>query len=511
MANKAKQSLAINTPLNPDADLIHDKLLEKLTNNGDRDQLWTDLVTGATGSFITRMVSSVGSDAIFAVERGQHEAFLQIGRRPSSIYAGTQMLGVHIQRKIPSSITARIARDNSFGTKTILEYSSWTINGLKFFNRQRVYFSQDIKILDVNLHLGQFITESFVSDGTARQSFIFGAPGFATSDVDVMCSVTDLNNDQNPVPYKVVTEGIWEYEASSMVAQVTTTIDGQCKVEFGNGISGFIPPVGHEILMQYVKVIDTPSNNDLALLNLIPIDSSVFCLTDNEVAGLTTSTLSRIVPERNPSFYSRNAPYIRSGKKFGNTRDNMRAIALEYPGVIDCVLRGQAEINPDDVRLMNIIEACLLTQTKWSTSEKNQFIYFMHNKSCSTRHFIFKEAEPVILDFNVTLLLAERAQRDSAVLLAKDIIDEFFVLDEESLGKRFSEADLTEDFKQRIVDPYGKLVTYAKVLSPEDARCLDYQYFTKGAVTVNASYDPKDSFRIVLGTAVPGGRIGVTG
>lgn len=512
MANKAKQSLALNTPLTPDFDLILDKVTNEITNSGDANQPWTDIVTGATGSFITRTVASVAADGMFAVERGQHEAFPQIARRPSSIYAGAQMLGVHIQRKIPSTITARIARDSEFSTKSIPAYSSWTCEGIPFFNRNPIYFAQDVKFLTVNLHRGEFATETFISDGQARQSFIFGPGGFNVSDVDVLCYVIDpVSNTSTPVQYKVVTEGLWEYDATTRVTQVITTIDGKCRLEFGNGVSGYIPPAGHQIQVQYVKVQEGQSLSAVDLINLLPIDSQLFCLTDNQVAGLSKGTLSPVTAERAPSFYSRNAPFIRSGKKFGNTRDNMRALALEFPGVIDCVLRGQTETNPSDPRYMNAIETTLLTTGVWSESQRNQFIQFMHSKSCSSRHFYFRQTEAIVLNFNIRLLIADRAQKDNVEQRATTILNEFFTLDDEALAKRFSEADLTTRFKNEITDPYGKLITYAKVNSPEDVQALDHQYFVKGTVNFDTKYDPKDGFRIVQGTAVPGDRIGITG
>ena len=517
----------IVVPLQPDFDTIFNKVQIQVTNDGSITSIWTDAITAATGSYITRMVSSFTADMAFLAERVQHEVFLGTARRPSSVYAITNDLGVHISRKVPGSVEVRLARATQApagvvssyvpvtAAKSIPAYTQWSINGLNFFNRNTIIFAAGISLLTVTLYRGTIQTDYAYSTGSANQSFIIDTAGFAVSDVDLFC--IDVNNLQ----WSRIVNGLWQQSAASRVFFDKTQSDGSVRIDFGDSVYGAIMPTG-TFSINYV-VVQVSSYDAAQDLNPVPLGSAVVCSTDTTIAGLTLGALSAIQPEKPPSFYQKNAPYISSGQKQGNTRDNLTALALAYPNVIDARLLGQAEMNPSDLRWMTGIACCLLTSTTWATSDWNQFISYMQTYSDSTRHFYRYDPTPVTLNYAVTGTVVSRTNIAATEALLTNAIynpidpvtnlpSGMLMLQQGSLGASYSNLMTGNLLIAAATDPYGGLLTSLGLQSPiNDPVLTPMQYAIPGTISVKLVYDPKATPKIVNGTSVPGGRIGLQG
>jgi hypothetical protein len=504
-------------PLQPDFDTILNSLQRQVTNDGSLERIWTDAITAATGSYILRMVASFTADSAFTAERVQHEVMMATARRPSSIYSITKNLGVHISRKISGGVEVHLSRVIKHGqpaVKNIPAYSQWFINGLAFFNRQQIIFAAGVSSMTFTLYRGTMQVDKAFSNGTANQSFTIDLPGFYVSDVDIFCI------DPQGYTWTRALTGLWQQGATSQVFYENTQLDGSVRIDFGDSVYGAIMPAGI-FTINYV-LVQTSSYDASQDLNPTPINSPVTCLIDTSITGITLGELSSIQPEKGPAFYQRNAPFISSGQKQGNTRDNLTALALTYPNVIDARLLGQAEINPKDLRWMNGIACCLLTSTVWALADFNQFVYYMQKYSDSTRHFYQYPPTPVVLNYTICGSLVSRANIASVQQQMRDAIYSIDPITNNpkgmlaqaqgSLGKAYTNLLTGNLLLAAATDPYGGLVTSLQIETPvNDPILLPTQYAVTGIINVNLIYDPKLTPKIVSGTVVPGGRIGLQG
>lgn len=489
-------------PVNPDYDLIFNSLQTTVTNSGDTNKIWTDAITAATGSFIVRMVASFTSDLEFAVERVQHEVMLGTSRRPSSIYAITRMQGVHVQRKVPSNVAVRIARDtaNTPAIFRIPAYSSWTIGNLAFFNRNDIVFFAGVELLTVTLNRGTITQSTAISNGQANQSFTVNIPQFRISDVDLFCVIAGQT-------WTRTIDGLWEQPSTAQVFQENTTNDGNVRLDFGDGVYGAIPPLG-QFVVNYV-IVQTSDYDASQDLNPPSVGSKVTCAYSTGVAGLTLGEMSPVIPEQSPSFYKKQAPYIRSGHLRGNNRKNLTALALEYTGVIDAKLLGQAEINPRDLRWMNSVTCTLLTSTVWGDADWFQFLQWMTKYSDSTRHFNRQDPSPVNIDFSINVWLQLRADLDSCNQQIQTLLQKMLTPSLGSLGASYNRESLGIYLSNNVRDGLGPLITKMSIVAPYDDINFTYrQYGLAGNISVNPQYDPGNWPKVVNGVVVPNNNIG---
>jgi hypothetical protein len=322
------------------------------------------------------------------------------------------------------------------------------------------------------------------------------------SDIDLFCDIDGLR-------WRATREGIWETTPLSKVFYEHTTTDGKPRLHFGDGVYGAIPRAG-EISVKYV-IVQTSDYDAAKDLNPIAIGSVVTCGVDTAILGVVSGETQAIQTELPAAFYQRNAPYIASGRKRANTRKNLRALALEYPGVIDARLLGQAEINPKDLRWMNGIAVYLLTDREWGTVSWNQFVQYMHRHSDSTRHFYRRDPSRITVDYTINIMLSDRAHKDLVESKIKETLSSIYALSDTSLGARYDKTNIGKRILDKTRDPYGNLITYMEIAAPNDIKLLPTQYAVLGNVTVNNSIDRANMVRVVEGVSVPGGRIGVMG
>ena len=503
------QTDRINVPLTPDAEALHSELQQDVVT---RAGIWSDLITAATGDYILRSVASIGADCMFATERAQHEVMLGTARRPSSIYAIAQMQGVHISRKVPSAVSVEIARPNLVASDTVSSlvipaYSRWSVEGRAYFNRGDIMFGPGITVITATLYRGEYTSETFQSDGRANLRFQLAVKNFRVSELDLHCTAG--------VParkWSSTTRGLWEHTLMDPVFQQRTTIDGGVIIEFGDGAHGAIPPFG-AVKVNYITV-HTNDYDETLDLNPPSVGALVDCLDDTKVAGVVNGQTSAAAQERDPNYYKRHLPHIRTGRLFGNNRKNMLALALEYPGVLDAKLMFQGELNPNDLRLMTSVGASLLTASTWGDAEWNLFINYMHIDSCSARHFYRINSVAVPINFKLIVRLAARADIVFVETKIRTVLAEMFAKKYGLLGLRMSLNDIGTKIREKTRDPYGDLLTSLKIVSPvSDIEMLYFQY-PEAIVAADAfdiKFDPKEVPVISQGITVPGNQIGVRG
>lgn len=107
----------------------------------NQKETWKDLQTSGTGETLLEMFASLGTFLQFGIESAAREGFLTHAARSSSIYAITRMLGVRIGRKYPAGVDVVLERETSVSSDIIPKFTTFSINGKGFFNRQPLMFS----------------------------------------------------------------------------------------------------------------------------------------------------------------------------------------------------------------------------------------------------------------------------------------------------------------------------------------------------------------------------------
>lgn len=487
------------TPVTPDFDDIYEQIQGILTSQAETPTsgAWTEALEVATGSFILRVMASVTADNAFALERTLHEVYLDTARRPSSIYRAARSEGVHILRKTPASVLVQLTRtiDVNTTTVTIPEYTAFQVGGSYFFNRNKIVFAMGVNTVQATLHNGLLVNQDFTSTGEAWQTYVIGQKDFSVSDADLFAIVGSSNDIWNKT-----TKGLWEYSGDDKIFYENTTPNGQVEIKFGNNIHGAIPPANERIRFRYVAVTD----NDASLQASIPIASPVLTQGYPDIVGATLSIPSGHIDERDPEFYRIMAPSMNDADPILSTRDNYRAVAVQYPGVLDAVFRGQAEINPSDLRWMNGVSACLLTATPWGDSDFNQFVNYMHNNGNSTLHLYREDPIESFVDLELTIYVVNRAELNTVKNQAESILKSIFAKQLGSLGKKYAITDLGFTLKDKITDPYGNLVTYVDFHKPTvNISNPRNQYSSIRNLKIDVKYDTSDRFRVVRGVSVP--------
>jgi len=171
---------------------------------------------------------------------------------------------------------------------------------------------------------------------------------------------------------------------------------------------------------------------------------------------------------------------------------------------------GQAELNPQDLRQMNGIAAYLLTSTTWGAVNWNQFVAYMHSESDSTRHIYRRDPTKVVVNYDIEVELADRAILAVVKQQIKDKLAELHAVKEGVLGASYALTHTSKLLLDAVKDPYGGLITYMDIRSPNNLQLARTQYAVLGSVNISEGRS-STAPRIVSGVSVPGGRIGIIG
>lgn len=464
---------------------------------------WNELLPTATGTFFLRSLASAVADQQFSLERAQHEAFWDTARRPTSIYAMCRMQGVHIDRIQPASVGVTLTRTIDVATTTlkIPAYTSFQVGPAYYFNRSDIVFPLGGDTVNVTLYQGLMVTETKVSDGSPFQKFIIGRPDFTTSDADLYATVVySVGSTSTSAVYKKVTDGLWNYGMKDNVFYENTTPDGRVQVQFGNGVYGVVPPAGSLITFSYPVVYAT----DDKLQSATPLHTSITMKGISDISGVTNTVPSGTIAQRPASFYKAMGPALVNANEIVSSRDDYRAHALKYPGVIDCLVRGQAEINPGDIRWMNGMAVTLVTTSKWGDSDWTAFAAYMSRAGNANLHFHRVDPTIVYVDVVATLRVVNRAILDTAKAVGETAIRKLLAPKAGCLGATLAVTNISQTLIEEVIDPFGGLVTRVDMDSPSrNVACSPTAYAVLQNLDLTVKYDETSQIRVVNGTFVP--------
>lgn len=340
----------------------YERIMLTLTQALSEDALWYDLLTSGTGKAILRMIASGIAYDQFAIMRAFQEAFPETASADSSIMAATRMLGVRPRRRLPARVSVTLTRPDTGTYLEVPRYSVFTVNGVKFFNREKIVFKASSLSVNAYLFQGLVRTETLESTGEPFQRFVLGDGTKTPADADVRVTV-------NGVEWSLIQEGPWTLERGSYQVYESTTASGDIELSFGNGDYGAVPDMSAIISVTWVETLGPLGNIDASGLPVEWEDMP----SGVTVSGITTSNAEGGDYEIKSAVYRKIAPSLRASNNRAVRRSDYKAEALKFAGVKDALFRGQAELAPNRRSMMNVIGVTLLTDAPWTSTQKENF------------------------------------------------------------------------------------------------------------------------------------------
>jgi hypothetical protein len=363
---------------------------------------WVGNLTTQTSQTLVELISTVGAFAQARIIREAEDAFAETAQSDSAVCAITTMQGLRMTRYLPASMQVTLSAP---AVVSFPPYSQFNCAGNYFFNQTQITIDPSNPSENtVTLYEGQIAAYAMSGLGTERQSFISQEDGYVVSDRDVQ---VQINGILIPKAYG----GLWAFDGLPGYADITTS-DGRLLLQFGNlggntaqfgdiNQFGTIPGINDSVVVTYPVTLGAAGNN---------LNTSGLGVT------ITGFPLVTGVALGNPSGGANNNPIIAyknvASGGFGTyqsavTKSQYVATIATYPGIIDAVTQAQREIDPGDVRWMNVIRVSALTNPQWlmatNSAQINEFTSYCQTVSMYSTYFLWQDpiAVPQTVDMDI--------------------------------------------------------------------------------------------------------------
>lgn len=420
---------------------------------------WIGNLTTQTSQTLLELISTVGTYAQGRIIRESEDAFAETAQADSAIRSITTMQGLRMARYLPAAMTANLT---STATVSLPPLTQFTCAGNYFFNRAQLTLTAGVST-PVTLYEGKIESYSMNGLGTERQTFVSSQDSFVISDRDVF---VQINGTIIPKAYG----GLWAFDGLPGYADLTLS-DGRLLLQFGNfgGTNaqfGTVPQFGTIPGVNDVVTISYPITKGASGNNIVTSGKPVTVTGFPLITGAATANPTDGAND-NPVIAYKN---VASGG-FGTyqsavTKSQYLATIATYPGIIDAVTQAQREINPGDLRWMNVIRVCALTSPQWMMATDattiKQFTDYCQTVTMYSTYFLWQDpiAVPRAVDLDVYVFnSAEPTQVQQNVINA---ITNLFAPRPGLLMTNFYSSDLVE----AAFNSSPGLISYVNVNSP---------------------------------------------
>jgi hypothetical protein len=288
-----------------------------------------------------------------------------------------------------------------------------------------------------------------------------------------------------------VRTGLWREPSTSKTFFEATLPDGRAELKFGDGTYGGLLPAGG-FTVTYA-VLDSANDTQAS-----PQSGARAQPAGVQAVGVVSTPASPNIDPPVPAFYKFMGSGAVANFERAVTRDDHRALALQYPGVIDARFLGPAEVNPSDLRQMNIIHAVLLTTTPWTSSDWYRFkTFFEKERTIASTTMVRRDPQGVNLTIPISVQAFPTADLASLERVVESTAQAFFAQRAGSLGASYYPSDLIVAIKeqstyQQAPNESGDLIDTVTV--PMDPVLLPAtSYFDVVTVSVTASYSTRSA------------------
>lgn len=437
------------TNLEPDFDGIKDKLHLAL----QQKPAWAGRLTTQTGTTLVDLIATIGANAQLAILRAKQDAFPETAMSDRALYANADAQGIRISRKLPASVTTKMRYDkpsvSSADMLTIQPFEQFQGAGTYWFTKQ-AYVLPNGSDVDVTLYQGYIVSQEINGLGTDYQTFVTAESDFSVSDTDVFVFI-------NGTQITVTSEGLWNYKSQKAV-QDRTTPEGRLRLLFGTDNYGAKPTASDLVRIVYAVTSGYNGNGVTTIQQRINMVTPVTGVTVKSVTVNPTGGADQpppnILKTVGATSFGTNASAV--------TPRQYRALALEFPGVLDCKLFSQRELNPGSVSLMNTIKAVPLgVNGPLDVAAKAAFIDYMQQRSMFTPYIYVVDPQGVVTNVVLRVFCYNWATLSECSAAATSAVTALFAPRSGFLGYNITLSDIVTS----VVNS-NPGIEYVQVLSP---------------------------------------------
>lgn len=429
----------------------------RLTNALERSDTWNGVIDNQVGTAIIDFLATINTFSQQRVLACFREAFPETAASDRASFSLAAMQGVRLTRNSPATSPVVLL---SAEAVSIPPYTKFVASGnIALFNRVQIFLRPN-EAQTVSLAEGKVSFLVAEGLGTDFQSIVPLERDFVVSNEDVSVEV-DGETVQR------ATDGLWNYRGSKTF-QDTTLPDGRALIRFGTTVFGLRPDAGSVVRVAYALTRGADGNS------LGAANETVNCPNYPIVKGNMTAALSGGSDRRNPMSYKNvDSPNFGS---FGAAVKKTQYVsaALDYPGVIDVRMFAQREIDPTDVRWMNLFKIVPLVQQGWTYADQLKLIDHMQNSTMYAGRFCveYPVARPV--DVSIRAYCNRWANPTSVKNAIIDSVTALFNLGRGSLQKDLFLSSISDAVRSSssdikhfdIVRPYSNIIVSADSLEP---------------------------------------------
>lgn len=368
--------------LNIDVTQFKSDLESYLTQNSGP---WKGNLTTMVGTALIDSMSTIGTFLQERINSAYINSFTDTAVIDDAIFAIATMKGIRLTRRLPASMEAKII---SAEDATIPAYSQFSCVGYSFFNRETIELTANQET-SITLYQGDIRTVVTAGLGTDLQSFASPQDSFQVSDIDTVVLINDQIIEKSY-------GNLWNYKNQDAFIDMTLS-DGRLLVQFGNDEFGAKPGVNDTVGISYV-VTEGESGN-----NITTLDAQITLNGFNSVTGTATSNPVGGSSAKSAYDYKNNITGVFGTYGSAVTPSQYRALVNTYPGIVDAITRSQRELDPSDLRLMNVVFVTGITSSPWTDQEREDFIEWLQQQTMASTRFVWVEATPVSRDIDVSV------------------------------------------------------------------------------------------------------------
>lgn len=432
---------------------------------------WVGNLTTQTSQTLIEYISTVGTLNQGRIIRSYEDAYAETAQSDDGILSIAQMQGLRLTRYLPASAPATITSPTTVSLPPLTQFNC---SGNYFFNNENLTLVAGTPT-NITLYEGQVYSYVLNGLGTERQTFVSSQNGFVISDQDVWVQV-------NGVFLPKSFGNLWNYDGLPGFADLTMS-DGRLLIQFGNlgginGQFGTIPGTNDVVIVSF-PVTQGATGNSLSTsgkaVTVAGFSTITGTMTDNPSGGANDKSIIAYKNVASGSFGTYSSAV---------TKSQYQAIVATYPGIIDAVTQSQREIDPGDLRWMNVVRVSALTSSVWTQAQIQDFLTYCQSVTMYAVYFLWQEAIAIPQAVVANVYVYNSAVPTQVQSNSVTAITNLFAPRPGLLMTNFYISDLVEV----IVNASPGLVSYVDIVTPT------------GAMIVTSPTSPQITY-----TLVPGG------
>jgi hypothetical protein len=450
MSNNLQFSFA---PTNIDFEESKARLRSALERSGT----WSGVIDNQVGTALIDYMATINTFAQQRVLSCFREAFPETAASDRASFSLAAMQGIRLTRNSPATCPVVLSSPEAI---SIPPYTKFVAGGnVAMFNRLQIFLRPN-EPQTVTLAEGKVSFLVAEGIGTDFQSVVPLERDFVVSNEDI---AVELDGET----VQRITDGLWNYRGQGAF-QDATLPDGRALIRFGTSVFGTRPGAGSVVRIAYALTKGADGNS------LGAAGETVNCPNFTTVRGTMTAALSGGSDRRNPLSYKNvDSPNFGS---FGAAVKKTQYVstALEFPGVIDVRMFAQREIDPTDVRWMNLFKVVPLVQQGWTYADQLKLIEHMQARTMYAGRFCveYPVARPV--DVTIRAYCSKWANPTSVKNAIIDAVTALFDLGRGSLQKDLFLSTLSDTVQGAssdvrhfdVVRPFSNVVVSSESIQP---------------------------------------------